>query len=1067
MALVLYALKNRISFYVMGILILLAGIGSSAIAPKDVLPNVDLPVVVIVWTYTGLDATDMAQRITTYSEFSLSNNVNNIRQMESQTLQGTAVEKVYFQQGVSIDLAIAQVVSAMNSIRAAMPPGVQPPIVMRFSASSVPVIQLALSSEKESGAKLYDYGQYRIRQTLTQVPGSTLPAPYGGAPRQIMVDLDPDALRAHGLTPSDVTNAITAQNVVLPSGLAKIGEQQYPVRLNMQPQVVDELNDVPIKSVNGTPILMRDVAHVRDGSPPQLNVVRQNGRASVLVTILKNGEASTLSVVDNVKRFLPTIRAAAPKDMKITALFDQSVFVSGAISDVVREALIAAGLTGAMILMFLGSWRSTLVVLVSIPLAILTSLTILTALGQTINIMTLGGLALAVGILVDDATVAIENTYRLMEEGRSFKDSVVEGAAGIAKPALISTLAICAAFVSVFFLTDAPKFLFTPQAMAVVFAMLASYLLSRTLVPIMIDVLAAAEYERRHGEGAPGRDKPLGFFARLHAGFERGFARFHRGYLGLLHAAIGHRLATFAVVGVVLAMGGTMLAFVGRDYFPQVDGGNMTLHLRTRSGQRIETAEQRFAEVEAVVRQVIPPDQLGLILDNIGLPSTNYNFAFGDGSFVGYNDGQMLISLNENHAPTAGYMRKLRSVLAAKFPDTLFYFQPSDMITQILDFGTVTPIDIQVNGRHDEEDLAAARAIEAKLSRITGAVDVHLQQIVDTPEFMTDVDRKLASELGITEQQIGSALNVSLSGSFQVTPNFWADPKSGIPYQLWVQTPEYRNASLTALKNTPLSVATAGNQVGDSNSDILNMLRTISTMRRITEQTVLNHVNTQPTYDVYASAQDRDLGGLEADIDRIVQEEQAKLPAPDKITVRGQIESMDGAFGHIEIGLAIAVIAVYLLMAVNFQSWGDPFVVICALPIAFCGIMFSLFVTGTTLSIPSLFGAIMAVGVASANSILLVTFAREHREATGCSALEAAIAAGETRLRPVLMTAGAMFVGLIPMAIGIGEGSEQNAALARAVLGGVAFGTCATLLFVPFLYALLRSGPFHAIEDYR
>ena len=1064
MGLVLYALKNRITFYVMGLLILLAGIGTSAIAPKDVLPAVDIPVVVIVWTYTGLDTTDMAQRITTYSEFSLSNNVNDIRQMESQTLPGVAVERIFFQPNVSIDLAIAQVVSAMNSIRAVMPTGVQPPVVMRFSASSVPVIQLALSSESESGAKLYDYGQYRIRQTLTQVPGSTLPAPYGGAPRQIMVDLDLQALQAHGLTPSDVTSAITAQNIVVPSGLSKIGEQQYPIRLNMSPEVVDDLNRVPVKVVNGSPILVRDVAHVRDGAPPQLNIVRSDGRHSVLVTILKNGNASTLSVVNAVKSFLPTIRAAAPKDMKITPLFDQSVFVSGAISDVIREGVIAAGLTGAMILLFLGSWRSTLIVLVSIPLAILTSLTVLYFLGETINIMTLGGLALAVGILVDDATVAIENTYRLMEEGRSFKDSVVEGGAGIAKPALISTLSICSAFVSVFFLTDTPRYLFVPQAMAVVFAMLASYLLSRTLVPILIDVLVRKEYDQREARSAEGG---RGVFARFHAGFEARFARFHRGYIGLLRGAIAHRLATFAVVGCVLVMGGILLEFVGRDYFPQVDAGAMTLHIRTRPGQRIETAEQRFAEVEAVVKQVVPPKDLDLILDNIGLPSINYNFAFGDGSFVAYNDGQMLISLKEGHAPTAGYMKALREVLPEKFPDTTFYFQPSDIITQTLDFGTITAIDVQVNGRNQAKDLAAARAIEAKLKRVKGAVDVHIQQVLDTPEFMADVDRRMAAEMGLTEQQIANAMNISLSGSYQVTPNFWADPKSGIPYQLWVQTPEYRNSSLTALRNTPLFVQTAANAAGQSTSDALAMLTSVATLRRTSEQTVINHVNTQPTYDVYASVQDRDLGAVQTDIARIVAEEQASLPAPDKITVRGQIESMDSAFFHIEIGLAIAVIAVYLLMAVNFQSWGDPFVVICALPIAFCGIMFSLFVTGTTLSIPSLFGAIMAVGVASANSILLVTFAREHREETGCSAVEAAIAAGETRLRPVLMTAGAMFVGLIPMAIGIGEGSEQNAALARAVLGGVAFGTCATLLLVPFLYALLRRGRFQPVEDYR
>ena len=1117
MGLVLYALRYRVSFYVLAILMTLAGIGASVVMPKDVLPNVNIPVVVIVWTYNGLNATDMTQRITTYSEFSLSNNVNNIQRMESTTLPGTAIERVFFDQNVSIDLAIAQVVSAMNSIRAVMPPGVQPPVIMRFSASSVPVIQLSLSSTTLSAAKIYDYAQYRIRQTLTQVPGSTLPSPYGGAPRQIMVDLDLNALQAYGLTPQDVTTAITSQNIVVPSGLSKIGETQYPVKLNASPEAVEDLNLIPVKVVNNSPVLVRDVANVRDGAPPQLNVVRTDGNHSVLTTILKNGEASTLSVVDTVRAYLPQIRAAAPKGLKIEPLADQSVFVSGAIKDVVREAVIAAGLTGGMILLFLGSWRSTLVVLVSIPLAILTSLTVLAALGETINIMTLGGLALAVGILVDDATVAVENTYRLMESGRSFRDSVVEGASGIAKPALISTLSICTAFVSVLFLKDAPKYIFTPQALAVVFAMLASYLLSRTLVPILIDVLVRAEYRVKYGrndgeetggirdEAAPA-DKPgkarrfwqgtlrlaawpfrwlggvlaptgrwVGYqLGRFHAAFERGFARFQRGYLGLLHASIAHRFATLAVVGCVLVMGGALFVFVGRDYFPQVDAGAMTLHIRTRAGMRIETAEQTFAKVERTVKAIIPPGELDLILDNIGLPSSNYNFAFGDGSFVAYNDGQMIISLKEGHAPTAGYIKRLREELPRRFPDTTFYFQPADIITQILDFGIITPIDIQVNGRNVDKDIEVAREIEARLRQVRGAADVHIHQIIDAPEYFVDIDRRMASEMGLTEQQIANSMNVSLSGSYQVQPNFWADPKSGIPYQLWVQTPEYRNGSLTDLRNTPLFVSsdttaagmTTGNG-GTAQPGILTMLSSVASFKRRSEQTVVNHVNTQPTFDILASAQDCDLGAIQNDIAKIVQDEQKKLPAPDKITVRGQIESMNAAFGNISLGLGIAIVAVYLLMAINFQSWGDPFVIIAALPIAFCGILFSLFLTETTLSIPSLFGAIMSVGVASANSILLVTFAREHRESEGSSAIEAAIAAGETRLRPVLMTAGAMFVGLIPMAIGIGEGSEQNAALARAVLGGVAFGTCSTLLFVPFLYAMLRGGRFEPVKDYR
>ena len=1055
MGLVTYALKFRITFYVMSILILLAGIGGFIVMPKDVLPEVNIPVVTIVWTYTGLDTPEMEKRVTTYTEFALSNNVNGIRDMESTTLQGVTITRIYFQSDVSIDTALSQVTASTNSIRAVLPPGINPPVVMRFSASTVPVIQLAMSSKQENERQLYDYGQYRVRQTLTTVPGSTLPSPYGGAPRQIMVDLDLHALQAYGLTAADVTSAMTAQNVTVPSGLAKFGDKQFVIRLNSTPEAVSALNQVPIKIVNGSPILMRDVAYVRDGGPPQQNIVRQNGVRGVLLTILKNGNASTLSVVNTVKSLLPGIRAAAPKDMNITPLFDQSVFVSGAIGDVIREGAIAAGLTGLMILLFLGSWRSTLIVLVSIPLSILTSLAVLAALGETVNIMTLGGLALAVGILVDDATVAIENTYRLLEEGKDFRHAVVHGASGIAKPALISTLSICCAFVSVTFLTDAPKYLFTPQALAVVFGMLASYVLSRTLVPILIDVLVRNE---RHDHDAA----PTGVFGRFQARFEQGFTRFHRFYVGLLHAVIGHRFITLGVVGSIIAGAAVMFSFVGTDYFPQIDAGQMTLHVRAPPGTRIEQAEMLFQNVEDTIRQVVPRDQLGDIIDNIGLPASNYNFAFGNGTFVAYNDGQVLVTLKPGHGSTRVYQKRLRSILQQRFPNAIFYFEAADIITQILDFGVPSQIDVQVNGRHPGKDLQTAQAIAARLRDVRGAVDVHIQQITNAPEFFVKVDRQRAAELGLTEQQVAADLNVSLSGSFQVSPNFWADPQTGIPYQVWVQTPEYRNDSITSITNTPLLVSAAT----APGPRALQMLSNVATLQRGTEQTVANHVNTQPTYDVYAAVQDRDLGGVEADIDRIVAGQQKQLQPPDKISIRGQIQSKDQAFLHIGIGLVVAMVAVYLLMVINFQTWGDPFVVLAALPLAFSGIVASLFITQTSFSIPSLMGAIMSVGVASANSILLVTFAREHRETHGSSAAEAAIAAGETRLRPVLMTAGAMFVGLLPMAIGVGEGSEQNAALARAVLGGIGVGTCSTLLFVPFLYALLRRGEAKPLEDY-
>jgi multidrug efflux pump subunit AcrB len=854
---------------------------------------------------------------------------------------------------------------------------------------------------------------------------------------------------------------VTAQNITVPSGLAKFGTKQYVIRLNSTPDAIATLNQVPIKLVNGSPILMRDVAFVRDGGPPQQNIVRQDGVRGVLLTILKNGNASTLSVVNTVKSLMPGIRAAAPKDMNITPLFDQSVFVAGAISDVIREGAIAAGLTGLMILLFLGSWRSTLIVLVSIPLSILTSLAVLAALGETVNIMTLGGLALAVGILVDDATVAIENTYRLLEEGKEFKYAVVHGAAGIAKPALISTLSICCAFVSVTFLTDAPKYLFTPQALAVVFGMLASYVLSRTLVPILIDVLVRHE---KHGHDPD--HKPTNIFGHIRAGFERGFTRFHRAYVGLLHVVIEHRFVTLGVVGVTLVCGGVLFSFVGTDYFPEIDAGQMTLHVRAASGTRIEQTEALFQQVEETIRQVVPRNEIGTIIDNIGLPASNYNFAFGNGTFVAYNDGQVLVTLKPGHGSTLAYQKRLRSVLHQRFPDSIFYFEAADIITQILDFGVPSQIDVQVNGRHADKDLQVAQAIAARLKLVRGAVDVHVQQITDAPEYFVQVDRQRAFELGLTEQQIAADMNVSLSGSFQVSPNFWSDPVSGIPYQVWVQTPEYRNDNITSLTNTPLLIS-AGTAPGPGpGPSAVQLLSNVASLTRGSEQTVGNHVNTQPTYDVYAAVQDRDLGGVESDIGQIVTDLQKQLEPPDRISVRGQIQSKDQAFLHIGIGLVVAMVAVYLLMVINFQTWGDPFVVLAALPLAFCGIVASLFITQTTFSIPSLMGAIMSVGVASANSILLVTFAREHREATGCSAVEAAIAAGETRLRPVLMTAGAMFVGLLPMALGLGEGSEQNAALARAVLGGIAVGTCSTLLFVPFLYSVLRRGEAKPLEDY-
>jgi multidrug efflux pump subunit AcrB len=935
-----------------------------------------------------------------------------------------------------------------------MPPGIQPPTVVRYYASSVPVIQLALSSDKSSEQQLFDYGLYRVRQVLTQLPGATLPIPFGGKARQIMVDLDQQSLQAHGLTPMDVTNAVTAENVVVPSGLVKLGSTQYPVRLNSSPDAIESLSRIPIKIVNGAPVLLRDVAYVRDGFAVQQNVVRADGRRSVLQTILKNGNASTLSVVNLVKSMLPQIRAAAPPDMTFTPLFDQSVFVSNAIFDVVREGAIAAGLTGLMILTFLGSWRSTLIVLVSIPLAVLSSLALLAFFGETINLMTLGGLALAVGVLVDDATVAIENTYRLFEEGRPFRQAVVEGAAGIAKPTLISTLTICSAFISVVFLTDMARYLFTPQAMAVVFAMIASYVLSRTLVPILIDVLVKGEHHGREAEA-----KPPGLFGRIHAGFERRFEQFRRSYVGLLHVILTHRAVTLVTVGAVIVGAGVLAFYIGEDYFPQISAGQMRLHVRGPSGLRVEETERLFQGVEDEIRRVIPPRDLGLVLDNIGMPAINYNLSYDDGSTVAMNDGQILINLKEGHASVEEYMRKLRMALRERFPSTTFYFQPADIITQILNFGLPAPIDVQVVGNDADNNQRVALALLPRVKAVPGAVDVHLHQIVDSPSFFVDVDRVRAAQIGLTEQQIANDMNTSLSSSFQVSPNFWADPKSGVPYQVAVQTPEFRLSSMSDLENTPLMLS-------GIDGTKLEMLSNVATLKREPMQTLITHSNIQRTFDIYANVQSRDLGAIEADLNRILPEFQKQLKPGNRIVLRGQIQSKDDAFFHLALGLVGGLVFVYLLMVVNFQNWGDPFVVLAALPLAFCGIVGSLFITQTTFSIPSLMGAIMSIGVASANSILLVTFAREYREETGCSAVEAAIMAGQTRLRPVLMTAGAMFVGMLPMSLGLADGSEANAVLAKAVLGGIAIGTCSTLLFVPFLYSMLRRGEVRPLEDY-
>jgi len=1039
MGIVRFALRLPHTFYVLAVLVLFLGVTAVLSMPTDIFPEIDIPVVSIIWQYTGLSTPEMEQRVTTYSEYSLSSSVNGIQDIEAQTLNGISIQKVFFQPDVNLDLAIAQIVAGTNSIRALMPTGIQPPIVVQYNASSVPVLQIGLSSDTLNEQQLYDYGIYRLRQQLAPIHGVTLPTPAGGKYRQIMVDIDPLKLQAKGLTPLDVVNAVNAQNLTIPSGLAKIGDTQFTVRTNSLPTSIDDLNNIPIKFVNGATVFVKDIGQVHDGWAVQQNIVRTDGYRSVLLSVIKNGNASTLAVVNGVKQALNVARAAAPPGMHINELFDQSVFVRSSIEGLLKEGAIAGCLTALMIVLFLGSWRSTLVVMISIPLAILSSLVVLYFLGETINTMTLGGLALAIGILVDDSTVTIENTHRLLtEEHKPLPAATLEGSAGIAVPTLVSTLAISCVFVSVVFLHGPAKYLFTPLGLAVVFAMLASYGFSRTLTPITIGLLLKGE--QHGGEG---------WFDRLYARFNRGFESMRNGYTELLGTLMKRRIIVPAVALIVLALGGTLFLFVGRDFFPIIDGGQIQLHVRVPAGTRIEKTEQIFQAIEDRIREVIPENERDLILDNIGLPARSYNYAFGDGTATGLNDGVILVALKDGHAPTVNYIGKLRQVLPAAFPNTIFYFQPADMVTQILNFGIPAQIDVRTVGYDRANNLRIARELTQKIAALPGLADVHLQQEINGPELFAQIDRARATQFGLTANSIALNLNTSLSSSEQVSPNFWTDPTNGTPYYLAVQTPEYRTDTLNELKHTPIATFTAA-----SGNPVPGLLSNVATIKRDSVQTNANQANVQPVYEVYANAEGRDLGSISGDINKVIAQYQKQLSPGNRIEVIGQIASMNSAFRDLAIGIMFAAVFVYLLMVVNYQTWGDPFVVILALPATFCGIVTMLYITNTTLSVPSLMGAIMAIGVASANSILLVTFAREQQLA-GMPALNAAIAAGRTRIRPVMMTAAAMIVGMVPMAIG-GAGEEQNAALARAVIGGLLFATPTTLLAVPYLFAILR-----------
>ncbi|MBO0950329.1 efflux RND transporter permease subunit [Fibrella forsythiae] len=1044
------ALEKKYTIAVMALLILIMGSVASLQMPTDIFPRINIPVVSVLWGYTGLSTNEMEKMITNFSETSLINNVSDIQRVESQTYNGTAVIKLYFQPTVKIEEALAQVSAISQTILTRMPPGTQPPLIVRYNATDVPVLQLGLSSDSLTESQITDYSATRIRPQMATVSGSRMSQPFGGRSRQIMVDLEPDQLIARGVTPEDVTNAVSAQNLTLPSGSLRLDEREYAIRLNSKPDVISTLNDVPVKIVNGVTVHMRDVANVHDGSAVQTNVVKQDGSRGVLLSVVKTGNASTTRVVDEIKnRILPTIRASAPSGLRLVALFDQSIFVRASIKGVVVEGIIAALLTAAMILIFLGSWRSTLIVAISIPLSILASLTTLYLLGETLNIMTLGGLALAIGILVDDATVTIENIHRNEELGLPLREAILEGAAQIATPTLVATLTICIVFVSVLFLEGPARFLFGPLAMAVVFAMLASYILSRTLVPMLADLMLRNEHKHvaadEIGHGAePNHPRPSrNFYDRFNAGFER----FQNSYLGALIWSLNHRKTILAMFALAVGLTAAMVPFVGRDFFPRVDAGQIKLHLRAPVGSRMEETERLAAETEAIIREVIPERDVASVISNIGITAERYNFIFTDNAAAGAGDAELLISLSEDPShPTDEYIRELRARLREEMPDVTYFFLAADIVGQILNFGLTSPIDVQVSGFDRGNNLKIAREMRQRIAQIPGAVDVHIHQVLDAPEIFLEVDRERANQFGLTEQRVATNLNISLSGTAQVRPNFWPDPVTGFPYLIAVQTPPYKMDSYDKLLRTPL----VSNQ-----SMTPQLLSNVATVKRSTTPQIINRVNTQPTYDVYAAVERTDLGSVATELEKLAKEYEPQLKPGNKIAIRGQVESMESAFSRLGIGIVFAAVLVYLLMVVNFQSFRYPFIIITALPGALCGMVWMLFLTHTTFSIPSLMGAIMSVGVATANSILMVSFAKDHLPEIDNNAYEAALEAGRTRLRPILMTAIAMIIGMLPMSLGLGEGGEQNAPLGRAVIGGLLLATFTTLLFVPTVFSYL------------
>ena len=1048
LALVRIALSRPYTFVVLAILILIIGVLSALGTPTDIFPDIRIPVISVVWQYTGLPPDQMAGRITSPYERVLTTTVNDIQHIEAESVNGFGIVKIFFQPGVNISTANAQVTAVSQTILRQLPPGSTPPLILNYNASTVPIIQLALSGAGLSEQNLGDLGLNSLRPQLVTVAGAAIPYPFGGKTRQVQIDVDPAALQAHGLSAQDVANALAGQNLITPVGTEKIGDHEYVLQLNDAPSAIKALGDLPIKTVNGTVVYIRDVASVLDGSPPQTNIVHVNGHRSVLMSVLKNGSASTLGIISGIKDRLAIAKQSLPDNLRIDPIGDQSLFVRAAISGVAREGVIAAALTSLMILLFLGSWRSTVIIATSIPLAILGSIATLSALGETLNIMTLGGLALAVGILVDDATVTIENINWHLEQGKAVEPAILDGGAQIVTPAFVSLLCICIVFVPMFFLNGVARFLFVPMAQAVIFAMVSSFILSRTLVPTMAKFLLHPHSpdEDTHEAKRPG---PL---ARFQRGFEARFEKIRDGYHGFLALALRHRQPFVSCFLGFVLLSFALVPFLGRNFFPSVDAGQILLHVRAPVGVRVEKTAEIFADVEASIRQIIPPSELGTVVDNVGLPVSGINLAYNNTGTIGSQDGDIQIALKEDHRPTADYVREMRAQLPREFPGVTFSFPPADIISQILNFGSPAPVDLQIRGNNLAGNFTYANRVLREIRRVPGVVDARIQQSQGSPTFNVDVDRTRAQLLGIAERDVTNSLVVNLAGSSQVAPTFWLNNDNGVSYPIVMQTPQYSLDSLSSLQNLPI---TAGSQ---GTSQILGGLATV---QRTVSNAVVSQYNIQPMVEIFATTQDRDLGAVASDIQRIVAQNAQVLPKGSSIALLGQVQTMNSAFGGMLFGLLGAVVLIYLIIVVNFQSWADPFVIVTALPAALAGIIWMLFATHTTLSVPALTGAIMCMGVATANSILVVSFCRERLAVHG-DAFQAALEAGFTRFRPVLMTALSMIIGMAPMALALGEGGEQNAPLGRAVIGGLIFATTASLFLVPVIFCIIHSRPGRA-----